>query len=43
MFYVAIKLKSGNWVTVFGCKTFEKAEKYATMYCDNNEWKIYEK
>lgn len=41
MYYLEIKLRSGNWATVKGAKSLNELKKYARDYYSEFEWNIY--
>lgn len=41
MYYLEVKLRSGNWATVKGSKSLDELKKYTRDYYSEFEWNIY--
>ena len=41
MYYLEVKLRSGNWATIKGSKSLDELKKYIERYCSDFEWNIY--
>lgn len=41
MYYLEVKLRSGNWATVKGAKSLDEVKKCARNYYSDFEWNIY--
>lgn len=41
MYYLEIKLHSGNWATIKGAKSLDDLKKFIQSNCSEFEWNIY--
>lgn len=41
MYFLELKLRSGNWATVKAAKSLDELKKYVKDYCSEFEWNIY--
>lgn len=41
MYYIEVKLCSGNWATIKGAKSLDDLKKFIQSNCSEFEWNIY--
>ena len=41
MYYLEVKLRSGNWATIAGAKSLDELKKFIQRNCSEFKWNIY--